>query len=156
MTTRNDSDGGLWITARIPDAGFRTSIVARTHDIVADEPVEAGGTDSGPTPYELLLGAVASCTAMTVRMYADRKGWPLEGVVVRLRPVKAHAPDCVACETEEVGVGRLSREIELLGTLTDEQRTRLLYIADRCPVKQTLERGLRIESALPRQTAIAP
>jgi putative redox protein len=155
MTTPTDSDRSSgWITAEHVGGGFRTNIVARTHDIVADEPIVDGGTDAGPTPYELLLGALAACTAMTVRMYADRKRWPLEGIVVRIRPVKAHAPDCAACETEDVGVGRLSREVELLGTLTDEQRTRLLYIADRCPVKQTLQRGLVIESASPQPPSV--
>jgi putative redox protein len=128
-------------------AGYRTTIRTRTHTLVADEPADAGGTDSGPSPYELLLGALASCTAMTVRMYADRKQWPLNDVVVRIRPVRSHAVDCANCETSDVGVGRLEREVELLGPLTDEQRTRLLYIADRCPVKQTLERGLRVEAA---------
>jgi putative redox protein len=152
--TRSDDDAS-WVTARIPDSGYRTSIHARTHEVVADEPLEAGGTDTGPTPYELLLGALAACTAMTVRMYADRKRWPLAGVVVRIRPVKAHAPDCAACETQEVGVGRLARDVELIGTLTDEQRTRLLYIADRCPVKQTLQRGLVIESASPQTPSVS-
>jgi putative redox protein len=127
--------------------GFRTEIRTRTHSLIADEPLEVGGTDAGASPYELLLGALASCTAMTVRMYADRKQWPVSDVVVRIRPVKSHAADCANCETEAVGVGRLEREVELGGALTAEQRTRLLYIADRCPVKQTLERGLSIQTA---------
>jgi putative redox protein len=156
MTTRASSDDtAAWVTAEITGGGYRTSIQARTHDVVADEPRRDGGTDAGATPYELLLGALAACTAMTVRMYADRKKWPLEGIVVRIRPVKPHAPDCATCETEEVGVGRLAREVDLLGTLTDEQRTRLLYIADRCPVKQTLQRGLLIESASPQPPSVS-
>jgi putative redox protein len=136
-----------WVSASIAGTGYRTAIGTRTHTLVADEPVDAGGTDAGATPYELLLGALASCTAMTVRMYANRKQWPLDDVVVRIRPVRSHAVDCVNCETADVGVGRLEREVELVGALTDEQRTRLLYIADRCPVKQTLQRGLQIQSA---------
>jgi putative redox protein len=135
------------VSASIAGSGYRTSVRTRTHTLVADEPTDAGGTDAGPSPYELLLGALASCTAMTVRMYADRKQWPLSDVVVRIRPVRSHAVDCVNCETSDVGAGRLEREVELLGPLTDEQRKRLLYIADRCPVKQTLERGLRVEPA---------
>jgi len=142
MTTSTASN---WVSAHIAATGYRTQIMTRGHVLVADEPGDVGGADTGPTPYELLLGALAACTAMTVRMYADRKKWPLDGVVVRLRPVKPHAADCEACETKDVGVGRIAREIDLLGTITDEQRTRLLYIADRCPVKQTLERGLRID-----------
>jgi putative redox protein len=147
VTSRETTDRTApWVSATIA-GGYRTTIRTRTHTLVADEPADAGGTDAGPSPYELLLGALAACTAMTVRMYADRKQWPLNDVVVRIRPVRSHALDCANCETSEVGVGRLEREVELLGSLTDEQRTRLLYIADRCPVKQTLERGLRVETA---------
>lgn len=140
-------DDGGWITTRVGAVGYRAETTVRTHTIVADEPRDAGGTDAGATPYEQLLGALAACTAMTLRMYADRKRWPLEGVVVRLRPVRPHAADCVRCETHAVGVGRLERQLELVGPLSDEQRARLTLIADRCPVKQTLERGLHIESA---------
>jgi putative redox protein len=148
VTTREHLDREApWVSASIAGRGYRTGVRTRTHAFVADEPVDVGGTDTGPTPYELLLGALSACTAMTVRMYADRKQWPLEEVVVRIRPVRSHAVDCVNCETSDVGVGRLEREVEFVGPLTAEQRTRLLYIADRCPVKQTLERGLRVETA---------
>jgi putative redox protein len=148
VTTRETPDRTApWVSASIAGSGFRTTVRTRTHTLVADEPVDAGGADAGPTPYELLLGALSACTAMTVRMYADRKQWPLSDVVVRIRPVRSHAVDCANCETKDVGVGRLEREVELVGPLTEEQRTRLLYIADRCPVKQTLERGLRVEAA---------
>jgi putative redox protein len=151
VTTRTAPDRDApWVSASIAGGGYRTAVRTRTHALVADEPVDAGGTDAGPSPYELLLGALASCTAMTVRMYADRKQWPLTDVVVRIRPVRSHAVDCANCETKDVGVGRLEREVELLGTLTDEQRTRLMYIADRCPVKQTLQRGLVVETAASR------
>ena len=149
MTSRDTTDHTPpWVSASVA-SGYRTTVRTRTHTLLADEPTDAGGTDAGPSPYELLLGALAACTAMTVRMYADRKAWPLSDVVVRIRPVRPHAVDCANCETTDVGVGRLEREIELLGSLTDEQRTRLLYVADRCPVKQTLERGLRVEAASP-------
>lgn len=146
-TRQRAASGAPWVSASIADRGYRTEIRTRTHTTVADEPLDAGGTDTGPSPYELLLGALAACTAMTVRMYATRKRWPLDGIVVRIRPVTSHAVDCATCETEAVGVGRLEREVELQGTLADEQRLRLLYIADRCPVKQTLERGLHVETA---------
>ena len=90
MTSRTMSDdGAAWVSASVGKSGFRTEIRARTHALVADEPLDAGGTDAGATPYELLLGAVAACTAMTVRMYADRKRWPVEDVIVRVRPVRS-------------------------------------------------------------------
>jgi putative redox protein len=140
----HDEDGGRWVTARIGLNGFRTEIEARSHGLVADEPTTLGGTDRGPTPYELLLGALGSCMAMTLRMYADRKGWPLEGVEVQLRTARSHEADCVQCDEKDVGITTVERRLELSGSLTDAQRERLLEIADRCPVTQTLERGIVI------------
>ena len=139
-------DAGSWVTARIGASGYHTDVSARTHTVVVDEPVPLGGTDKGPTPYEYLLAALGSCTAMTLRMYADRKKWPLEGVTVQLRSGRAHQRDCENCATEKVSIGTIERRVELSGTLTDEQRSRLLEIADRCPVKQTLESGIRIQT----------
>ncbi len=140
-------DAEEWVSARIGRHGFRIDVRVRSHVLAADEPISFGGSDAGPTPYELLLASLSSCTAMTLRMYADRKGWPLEGVEVRLRTARSHEPDCEACETETVGVTRVERRVELGGALTDEQRARLMQIADRCPVKQTLERGVRVVNA---------
>lgn len=140
-----------WVTSRIGREGFVTRIVSRSHELVADEPASVGGTDAGLTPYELLLSALGSCTAMTLRIYADRKSWPLEKAVVRLRSARSHEKDCEDCETQSVGLARIERHIELDGPLTDEQRSRLMSIADRCPVKQTFEKGIRVEafSSLP-------
>lgn len=135
-----------WVTARAGDAGFRTAIVVRGFELVADEPTAVGGSDGGPTPYELLLGALAACASMTLIMYAKRKSWPLKDVVIRLRDAPSHAVDCANCEIEAVGIRRIERQIELHGPLADDQRERLLRIADRCPIKQTLERGLVIET----------
>ena len=135
---------GEWVTTEIGRDRYRTQVSARSHSLVLDEPLAAGGTDLGATPYEALLAALGACTVMTLRMYADRKRWPLERVVVRLRTSNAHETDCGNCETSEVGPHQVAREIELEGALDDEQRKRLLQIADRCPVKQTLERGIRV------------
>lgn len=131
-----------WVTARVGASGYRAEISAGEHRFFADEPVALGGTDTGPSPYEYLLSALASCMAMTLRMYATRKSWPLEGVEVRLRTARAHKIDCDDCETTAVGIKQLERMIELDGPLTDDQRTRLLLIAERCPVKQTFEAGI--------------
>lgn len=128
--------------------GFTQKIVARRHLLISDEPVEVGGADTGASPYELLLAGLGACTSMTVRMYANRKGIPLEGVRVRLRHAKIHALDCAACETKEGKIDRIERIIEVLGPLTDEQRARLLEIANKCPVHRTLESEIYIPSRL--------
>jgi putative redox protein len=114
-------------------------IQAGRHELRADEPVPSGGSDSGPDPYALLLAALGACTSMTLRMYADRKKWPLERVTVRLSQSHVHARDCAECEDHgDARVSRIVREIELVGELTAEQRTRLVEIAERCPVHRTL------------------
>ena len=135
------------VTVRVGARGFRAEISARGHTLVADEPLALGGTDEGPTPYDYLAAALGSCTAMTIRMYADRRGWPLQGVTVHVTHSRVHEQDCQQCESESVGIDQLGAVIELSGELTDEQRARLLRIADRCPVGQTLTRGLRIVPA---------
>lgn len=139
------NDGGVEV--RIGQEKYRTEVVANGQTLVVDEPVEVGGAGGAPTPYDLLLGSIGACTAMTLRMYADRKGWPLERVTVRLRHARSHAQDCADCATKHVGLNQIERELEMEGPLTDEQRERLLQIADRCPVKQTLERGIQVVAA---------
>jgi putative redox protein len=116
--------------------------------MIADEPTNLGGTDAGPTPYDYLLAALGGCTAMTLRMYADRKGWPLESVTVRLSQDRVHATDCEECETEEGRIDRIEREIELEGPLDEKQRRRLLEVADMCPVHRTLKSEVLVENSL--------
>jgi putative redox protein len=114
-------------------------IQAGRHSLTSDEPVPSGGTDSGPDPYSLLLAALGACTSMTLRLYADRKQWPLEGITVRLSQQRIHARDCADCETkDDTRIDRISREIALTGPLTEQQRQRLLEIANRCPVHRSL------------------
>ena len=129
-------------------AGFAQEITVGAHRLSADEPTAVGGTESGPTPYDLLLAALGSCTSMTVAMYARREHWPLQAVTVRLRHSKIHAADCESCETKEGRLDRIERDIELLGPLDDEQRARLLEIANRCPVHRTLTSEIDIRTRL--------
>jgi putative redox protein len=135
--------------------GFAQTIVAGRHTLAADEPMSVGGSDTGPNPYDLFLAALGSCTSMTLAMYARRKNWPLESVTVRLRHAKIHAADCEACETEDGRLDYVEREVELIGVLSDEQRARLLDIANKCPVHRTLTSEIHIETRLTAPTGLS-
>ena len=128
--------------------GFSQEIRAGEHTLRADEPVDAGGSDTGPSPYDLLLAGLGACTSMTLRMYADRKQWPLEGVAVSLSHEKIHAEDCAECETRAGRIDHIERRIELAGPLDDAQRQRLLEIANMCPVHRTLKSEIAITTTL--------
>jgi len=108
------------------------------HTLITDEPLEAGGEDAGPDPYTLLLAALGSCISMTTRLYANRKGWPLERVTVRLRQQRIHAADCLECKDAEGYVHRIERSVSFEGNLSEEQHLRLQEIAHKCPVHKTL------------------
>jgi putative redox protein len=127
---------------------FPQLISASGHALRADEPVSVGGTDSGPNPYDLLLSGLGACTAMTLRMYAERKSWPLENVEVTLQHSKIHAADCADCDSSDRKIDLITRQIRLDGALDQEQRVRLLEIADKCPVHRTLTSEIRIETKL--------
>ena len=127
-------------TVTVTETGTGTytqEIIAGQHHLAADEPKPIGD-DAGPTPYDLVLAGLGACTSMTVRMYADRKGWPLERIRVTLRHSRIHAEDCAHCETTKGFIDHIDREVELIGELDDDQRQRLMHIAERCPVHQTL------------------
>ncbi|MDU6244245.1 MAG: OsmC family protein, partial [Bradyrhizobium sp.] len=123
---------------------LQQSIALGPHHLTADEPLSVGGQDSGPGPYDLLLAALGACTSMTLRLYADRKVLPLERITVTLRHSKIHAEDCAECETKVGLIDQLEREIHLDGALDDEQRRKLMEIADKCPVHRTLTSEIRI------------
>jgi putative redox protein len=127
-------------------AGFAQEIHAGRHKILADEPESAGGTDTGATPYDLLLAALGSCTSMTVGMYARRKSWPLEEVIVYLRHAKSHATDCANCESPAKMLDLIELDIHLEGPLTEDQRSKLLEISKKCPVHRVLESSLNIQT----------
>ena len=141
------SSEGTVVVTETGTGTYTQEIIAGDHRLSADEPRPVGD-DAGPTPYDLLLAGLGACTSMTVRMYADRKSWPLEQVRVTLRHTRIHAKDCAECETTAGWVSQIDREIELTGTLDDEQRQKLMAIAERCPVHQTLTGEVRIATTL--------
>jgi putative redox protein len=144
MSESAPSEG--WVVVTGPATGFAQDVEIGRHRLRGDEPVSAGGTDVGPSPYDLLLAALGSCTSMTVSLYARRKQWPLERVTVRLRHSRVHATDCADCETREGKLDRIERVVLLEGTLSDAQRAQLLAIADKCPVHRTLTSEIWIDS----------
>ena len=153
MTTHHEtghvaasSEGTVTVT-ETGSGTYTQRIAAGHHRLVSDEPRPIGD-DAGPTPYDLLLAALGACTSMTVRMYADRKGWPLERVRVTLRHSRIHAKDCADCETSNGWVDHIDRDVELVGDLDDSQQQRLLHIAERCPVHQTLASEVHIATSL--------
>jgi putative redox protein len=125
--------------------GFRTTLDIAGHPMIADEPVSVGGTDTGPSPYGLLSGALASCTAMTLHTYAKGKGFAVTDIRVHVKHEKIHEKDCEHCETDATAkVDCLRRTIWIEGDLDDRARERMMQIANKCPVHRTLESDIRI------------
>ncbi len=139
---------GTVVVRETGEGRFVQDVAMGRHRLRADEPVKVGGDDSGPGPYDLVLAGLGACTSMTLRMYAERKSLPLERAAVTLRHEKIHAEDCADCETKEGRIDRIERRIELIGQLSEAERTRLLQIADKCPVHRTLEGEVLIETSL--------
>lgn len=128
------------------DHKFLLDVFSDSHQWIADEPLTLGGSDAGPDPYEHLLAAVGSCTAMTIRLYAERKHWPLDDVSVVLHHSREHLTDCEGCEEKPMQLDIIDRDITLQGKLDKEQRDRLMVIADKCPVHRTLTGQLSIRT----------
>jgi putative redox protein len=124
---------------------FLQDIVSGSHRMQADEPVSLGGTDKAPTPYDYLLAGLGACTSMTVGLYARRKKWPLDDVIVSLRHSRIHAKDCADCETKDGMLDRIHLDIELTGALTPEQRAKLIEVASKCPVHRTVKSEIDIK-----------
>jgi uncharacterized OsmC-like protein len=148
-TDHNSADSapaGIVIVRETRNGKFQQEIRSGRHRLTADEPAEAGGLDSGPGPYDLLLAALGACTSMTLRLYADQKKLPLKRVEVRLRHDRIYAVDCAECETKEGLLDHIERVISLEGDLDAKQRARLMEIADKCPVHRTLTSEVRIRT----------
>ena len=127
---------------------FAETAHAGAHTMLVDEPIANGGNDTGPDPYSYLITALGACTAMTLRLYARQKKWPLQKVKVQLKHDKIYAKDCAECETKDGRIDSIERVIDLEGPLDDTQRQRLLLIADHCPVHRTLTSEIRISTRL--------
>ena len=135
------------VVVRTGNGKFGTEVHTVSHRFVADEPLSYGGDDTGPTPYDLLNAALGTCTAMTMKMYADRKGWPFEGTTIEVTHERDHSHDCECALDEDVQVQALNRKIAVHGAeLTDDQRAKIIEIADKCPVHRTLEGHLHIHT----------
>jgi putative redox protein len=148
MSTAASNEPARTVVVTGDASGLAQRVGVGPHELRADEPTSAGGTDSGPNPYDLLLAALGACTSMTLGLYARRKKWPLQAVTVRLRHSRVHAADCESCETKEGLLDRIERDVELAGPLDETQRSRLLEIANRCPVHRTLTSEIDIRTRL--------
>ena len=138
---------GTVVVAETGQGKFANAIsVGGRHSLLADEPADYGGTDTGPTPYDLVLAGLGACKTMTMRMYADRKNFPLDRARVTLRHDKIHAEDCAACETEVGRIDRIETVIEVIGDMDANTRQKIADIAEKCPVHRTLQSEVVIES----------
>ncbi len=146
--TTPETEDGVVVVRETGNGAFQQEVLNGPHRMLADEPPTVGGTNTGPTPYGYLLAGLGACTSMTMRMYANRKKWPLVQASVTLKHDKIHAADCDECETRDGKVDLIEREIELTGPLDDEQRAKLIEIADKCPVHRTLHSEIKITTQL--------
>ena len=136
------------VMANLGPTGFTTQLRAGDHFFVADEPLSFGGRDLGPNPYQLVSGGLAACTSMTIQMYARRKNWKVENVETRVSYSKKYADDCENCEDSKAKIDIFEREVFLKGDLDAQQKTRLMEIADKCPVHKTISSSSKITTTL--------
>lgn len=147
-TVAEVTEPGIVVVTETRTSKFQQTIRAGSHSLIADEPVKAGGLDTGPSPYDLLLAALGACTSMTLRLYADPKQLPLERTSVKLTHTRIHAEDCETCETKEGMLDRIDKEITVEGPLDADARARLLEIAEKCPVNRTLKSEIDIRQRI--------
>lgn len=149
----NQSNGKKIVHAHLPGKeSFTTTLTAGNHELTSDEPESVeGGQDKGPDPYDYLLMSLGSCTVMTVKMYANRKGWQLDDIYMELRHNKRHEEDCEHCEESGSKIDVIEKELIIDADLSDEQLDRLLDISKKCPVHRTLMSDMKIESSISRK-----
>ncbi|WP_340106220.1 OsmC family protein [Rhodohalobacter sp. 8-1] len=145
MTT---SDKKKIVHIHIGTQNYKTSLTAGNHELTADEPQSVGGQDTGPDPYDYLLMSLGSCTAITLRMYIERKKWKVDDIYVELRHFKDHAEDCEDCDEESAKIDKIEEEIIVKGDLSDEQLDKLLEISHKCPVYKTLQGSVDAKASI--------
>jgi len=146
-----DSKKKKIVHVHLADQNYKTILTAGNHEIIADEPEHSGGQNKGPDPYDHLLMSLGSCTAITVRMYAERKKWPLEDIYVELRYFKDHAEDCIDCDDKSAKIDKIEKDLIVKGDLDQQQVDRLLEIAEKCPVNRTLKGSIEMKSAIEKR-----
>ncbi len=149
-----DSKNKKIVHAHIDRSHYKVEMNAGGHQLFGDEPEGSGGSDAGPDPYDYLLMSLGSCTAMTVRMYADHKEWPVEEVFVELLHHKVHAEDCENCDKKTSKVDHIEKDVIIVGDLTEKQKDRLLEVSERCPVHRTLQSDIEITSQLSHKESV--
>ncbi len=145
MTAQSDKK---IIHVHLGNEDYKTTLTAGNHELISDEPERAGGKDLGPDPYDYLLMGLGSCTAITLRMYAKRKEWPVEDIYVELLHYKDHAEDCEDCDEKSAKIDKIDKEIIIKGDLSEEQLQRMLEISEKCPVNKTLKGDIEMNSKI--------
>ncbi|MFO7799505.1 MAG: OsmC family protein [Rhodohalobacter sp.] len=130
---------------------YKTVMTAGRHELISDEPKSAGGQDTGPDPYDYLLMSLGSCTVITLKMYADRKNWPLEDIYVEMLHHKSHAEDCKDCDDPKAKIDKIEKAIIIKGDLTEKQLQRLMEISKKCPVHRTLLNDIDIDTEIEKR-----
>lgn len=144
------SDKKKIIHIHIGTQNYKTALTAGSHELIADEPESVGGQNSGPDPYDYLLMSLGSCTAITLRMYIERKKWKVDDIYIELRHFKDHAEDCEDCDEKSAKIDKIEEEIMVKGDLSDKQLDRLLEISHKCPVFKTLQGAVEAKASITR------
>lgn len=139
------------IHVHLGNQNYTTSLTAGQHESFADEPQSAGGRNEGPDPYDYLLMSLGSCTAITIRMYAERKEWPVEDIYVELRHFKDHAEDCADCDDESAKIDKIEKDLIVKGDLDQDQLNKLLEISEKCPVNRTLKASIEMKATIEKR-----
>ena len=146
----NNSDKKI-VHIHLGSENYKTVMTAGNHELISDEPEKVGGKDLGPDPYDYLLMSLGSCSVITMRMYADRKEWPVEDIYIELRHFKDHADDCKDCDDPKARIDKIEKEIIIKGDLSNDQIERLLEISKKCPVHRTLLNDIEIKSTVEKR-----